>query len=129
VRLIDFDDKRWEGLRSGYKIVYDPRPVLRQLEAGNPLEPIWEELWDDLHHQNDIGEASYAAVPFLIRHIARTAKPDWNAYGLVAVIEIERHGKGNPPIPAWIADAYFEAWGELLTLPVEICRPPTTQLQ
>jgi hypothetical protein len=114
--MIDFDDKRWEGLNGGYKIVYDPRPALRELESGSPVEPIWHELWEDLHHQGDVGEASYAAVPYLVRHISRSEKPDWNPYGLVAVVEIERHRKGNPPLPRWIADAYSEAWGELLSL-------------
>src|SRR5436190_1921802 len=112
--MIDFDDKRWESLEGGYKIVYDPRPALRELESGSPVQPIWNEFWEDLHHQGDIGDASYASVPFLIRHISRTKKPDWNSYGLVAVVEIERHRKGNPPLPDWIADAYFQAWEELL---------------
>src|SRR5436190_18917394 len=71
-RMIDFDDKRWEGLKGGYKIAYDPRPALRELESGNPVDPIWDELWEDLHHQDTIGEASYAAVPHLIRHISRS---------------------------------------------------------
>ena len=84
-RMIDFDDKRWEGLKGGYKIAYDPRPALRELESGNPVDPIWDELWEDLHHQDTIGEASYAAVPHLVRHISRSQKPDWNPYGLVAV--------------------------------------------
>ena len=97
--MISFDDKRWEGLMGGYKLVYDPRPALRKLESSSAaIEPIWHELWEDLHHQGDVGEASYAAVP------SRSAEPDWNPYGLVAVVEIERHRKGNPPLPEWIAD-------------------------
>jgi hypothetical protein len=114
--MIDFDDKRWDGLKGGYKIIYDPRPALRELESGSPVESIWEEFWEDLHHQGVIGEASYAAVPFLVRHISRSKKPDWNPYGLVAVVEIERHRKGNPPLPNWLADAYFQAWEELLPI-------------
>ena len=62
VRMIAFDDKRWEGLKGGYKVLYDPRPALRELESGSPVEPIWKELWEDLHHQGDIGEASYCSV-------------------------------------------------------------------
>jgi len=112
--MIGFDDKRWEGLRGGYKVVYDPRPALRELEAGSPVEPIWDELWEDLHHQGDIGEASYTVVPYLVRHISRSEKPDWNPYGLVAIVEIERHRRSNPPLPAWMVDAYFQAWEELL---------------
>ena len=34
---------------------------------------------------------------------------DWNLYGLIATIEVERYRKSNPELPGWIADAYFEA--------------------
>lgn len=114
--MFNFDNKRWDELSGGYKIPYDPRPALRSLESGDPVEPIWNEFWEELHHQGDVSDASYAAVPFLVRYISRSTKPDWNPYGLVGVIEIERHRKTNPPIPDWIADAYFRSWKDLLQL-------------
>ena len=65
--MIEFNDKRWEGLKGGYKQPYDPRSALRRIEAGEPSDADWKELFDELHHQDDGGEASYAAVPHLVR--------------------------------------------------------------
>jgi hypothetical protein len=65
--MLDFDDSRWKGLKGGYRIPYDPRPVLRNLEEGKDLSDAWSELWDELHHQGDVDVASYAAVPHLVR--------------------------------------------------------------
>ena len=38
---------------------------------------------------------------------------NWNLYGLVGLIEIERHRKSNPPIPDWLSAEYLAAWGDL----------------
>ncbi len=60
-----------------------------------------------------MGEASYAAVPALVRvHRARGA-PDWNTYALVATIEEARHDGRNPAIPDWLLLDYKAAWHEL----------------
>ena len=61
---------------------------------------VWDELWDELNHQGEVGVASYAAVPELVRIAGGATCRDWNIYGLVATIEVERHRKGNPSVPA-----------------------------
>jgi hypothetical protein len=40
-------------------------------------EADWNILWDDLHHQGDVGEASYAVVPYLAEY-ARKASPEYD---------------------------------------------------
>jgi hypothetical protein len=82
------------------------------LEQGSA---VWEELWDELHHQGDVDTAAYAAVPHLVR-IAATGERDWNLYALAATIEVERHRKGNPAVPTWAVDAYSSAWQTLQAL-------------
>lgn len=114
--MISLDDNRWEGLKGGYKLPYDPRPALRQLEAGGDRESSWEELWNELHHQGDVGEVSYAAVPHLVRIATQSSLVDWNLYALVGTIEIERHRKTNPPVPGWLVKSYRQAWRDLLHL-------------
>jgi hypothetical protein len=52
------------------------------------------------------GVASYAAVPQLVRIAGGATNRDWNFYALVATIEVERHRKGNPAIPAWLKSDY-----------------------
>jgi hypothetical protein len=60
---LDFDHERPSRLLDGYRIPYDPRRALHALEAGGDVAAAWGELWNDLHHQGDIGEGSFAAVP------------------------------------------------------------------
>ena len=114
--MISLDDPKWEDLAGGYKVPYDPRPAIRALEAGNSVDDAWDELWNELHHQGDVGEASYAAVPHLVRIQQAKSSVDWNLYALISTIEIERHRTSNPPLPDWLAAAYQQAWRQVIDL-------------
>lgn len=35
-------------------------------------------------------------------------------YGLIPIIEIERHRKGKPPKPDWLRKSYHDAWLNVL---------------
>src|SRR5678809_694906 len=83
--MLALTDKRWQRLHGGYRIPFDASVPLAQLEAG---KPVWDQLWEELHHQGDVGEASYAAVPHLVRITQGITVRDWNVYALVALIEI-----------------------------------------
>ena len=109
-------DPKWETLEGGYKTRYDPRPVLSKLASGSEVADAWEELWNELHHQGDVGEASYAAVTALVDLYSNSPQPDWNLFSLSATIEIERHRKGNPPLPDWLSGDYERAWQKLAEL-------------
>jgi len=113
---MDFDDARWIGLLGGYHVPYDPRCALQKLEAGKVVDDAWQELWNELYHQGDVGHASYAAVPHLVRiHAARQAR-DWNTYALVATIEEARREGRNPEIPSDMREAYETAWRDLVNI-------------
>ncbi|MFB9242100.1 hypothetical protein [Massilia antarctica] len=105
--MLSLDDTGWKDLHGGYGVPYDVSVALRSMQGGND---VWEELWNELHHQGDIGDASYAAVPQLVRIAGMAGSRDWNFYSLLAIIEVDRHRKGNPPIPAWLQSSYDEAW-------------------
>jgi hypothetical protein len=111
--MISLDDARWSNMTGGYKIPFDPRPLLRRLKTDSDNGDVWHELWDELHHQGDVGEASFAAVPFLVRSYRERGVIDWNAYAIVAIIELARKQGSNPDVPEWIADDYFQAIREL----------------
>jgi hypothetical protein len=112
--MLPLDDSKWSTLEGGYRVAYDASVPLRNLERGDAPNTIWEELWNELHHQGDVGIASYAAVPQLTR-IARVRNVrDWNLYALVSTIESARHDAKNPPIPGWLETSYREAWRDLL---------------
>lgn len=77
----------------------------------------------NFNHQGDVGEASYAAVPHIVRIHRKRGQYDWNTYALVGVIELVR-GKGkNPEVPRWFKEEYFGAIQELAELgSVEVLR-------
>lgn len=91
----------------------DPRPLLAKLEAREDLEATWHELWDELHHQGDVGDASYVAVTEIVRIYRQHSAVDWNVYGIVAIVELARGRGKNPEVPGWLKEEYFGAIGEL----------------
>jgi hypothetical protein len=111
--MLPLQDSRWAQLQGGYKVPYDASVPLRRMEDGLM---VWDELWQELHHQGDVGEASYAALPHIVRINTAKSGRDWNLYALAATIEVERHRAGNPPIPAWAEPDYRQAWHELVQL-------------
>jgi hypothetical protein len=111
--MLGFDDKRWEQLSGGYRTQFDPRAAFSKLESNIQSEDAWDELWEGLHHQGDVGEASYAAVPHIVRIYRQRRGDRWRTFGLVALIELAR-GKGtNPEIPNWLKQDYFQAIQDL----------------
>ena len=104
--MLSLDDNLWLELTGGYRTLLDPRPLLAKLESGDTSA--WKELWDELHHQGDVGTASYAAVPHLVRIYRKLGIIDWNAYAIVGVIELAR-SRGNPEIPKVLEHDYFQA--------------------
>lgn len=112
---MDLNDSRWSELKGGYRVPYDPRGALRRLAKGEDVTA-WKELWEELHHQGDVGEASYAALPEIVRLHRQRGAADWNTYALAATIEIARRHRRNPPIPAWLQREYRAAWTELESL-------------
>jgi hypothetical protein len=111
--MLSFDDDRWNHMTGGYKTSFDPRPCLRKLESQQATVAAWKELWEELHHQGDIGDASYAAVPELVRIHRTASEADWNLYAMVAIIELARTESQNPEVPDWLREDYFRSIREL----------------
>ena len=90
-----------------------PRSLLAQLESEQTRKTAWHELWEELHHQGDVGEASYASVPHLVRIHRTSGVVDWNTYAIVAIIELARGKGNNPEVPKWSEEDYLRAIREL----------------
>ena len=103
-------------MNGGYRVPYDARTALRKLEAGSADSEAWDELWQELHHQGDVGEASYAAVPHLVRIHRQKGALEWNTFAMVAAIELARNSEGNPRVPAWLEIEYEASVAELAQL-------------
>ncbi len=107
--MIGLEDIRWSKMTGGYKTPLDPRPLLQRLGADNDTTEVWHELWNELHHQGDVGDASFAAVPVLVERYRERGVINWNTYAIVAIIELARKEGNNPDVPQWLADDYFRA--------------------
>ena len=101
---------------------YDPRPALSMIANGVSVPDAWAELWNELHHQGDVGEASYAAVTALVDLHSDDSSLDWNLFALCTTIEVERHRRGNPALPEWLQDDYQTAWQRLGELALNTLR-------
>ena len=106
---MNLDDIGWTRLEGGHRTPYDPRSALLALEHDENTATAWTELWSELHHQGDVGEASYAALPHLVRIHEVRGVPDWNTYAQVATIEHARQSGHNPDLPANLKEAYETA--------------------
>jgi len=116
---LDLNDPDWSKLEGGYRgAKYDASPALKRLEQAKNIaetDIVYEELWQELHHQGDVGVASYYAVPHLIRIAFETKLINYNILYLPSVIEVQRQ-KNNPPIPKELEVSYLEALDKLYDL-------------
>ena len=120
-------DERWDGLTGGYRTPYDPRRALRSITADGDAAAAWKELWQELHHQGGVGEASYVSIVLLARWVAEKGVRDWNPYALAVTIE-EARGKGeNPSMPAWLAGQYAIAWEQLFNTALTVLPAADTE--
>lgn len=132
--MLPLNDPRWQIYQGGYRIPYDASIPLRKLMHNDPTQAIWEELWNELHHQGDVDTASYAAVPYLVTYAQHQSRLDWNVFGLISTIELAR--PKNPPLPPELQESYFQAiqsipkiigehpqlsWDDLLTQNIMSC--------
>ncbi len=109
--MIPLNDPRWKEFEGGYRLPYDASNPLRRLEqATTPkeIQSLYSELWNELHHQGDVGLASYFAVPHLVRIAIAKKLLDYNVFGLISTIEIERHNS-NPELPTEFEGDYLHA--------------------
>ncbi|MEO0332481.1 MAG: hypothetical protein AAF223_12490 [Bacteroidota bacterium] len=87
------DDVIWKTLTGGYQNPYDASIALKKLEdstTNENEESIWEELWDELHHQGDIGTASLLTIPQLVRIYKRKGKVNYHLFAFITTIELAR---------------------------------------
>jgi len=113
--MIDLDDNRWATFEGGYRQVFDASVALKELEASDAASgEIWETLWEELYHQGDVGVASYAAIPQLVRIYEKKQWLDSNLFMFAAKVEQSRHLERNPPVPEWLEAEYKASLVEMI---------------
>jgi len=114
---LDLSNPLWKEIEGGYKgSPCDASVILRRLEKTQTIQEldiVYKELWDELHHQGDVGLASYYAVPHLVRIAKQNKLIDYNVLSLVSLIEIQRHKSDNPKMPKALDTDYKRAIVEL----------------
>ncbi len=118
---LDLYSPIWQKLEGGYKIKYDGSVALKKLEKVTDIksvEAIYKVLWGELHHQGDVGLASYYAVPHLVRIAKQTGLFDQNIFGLISTIGVCRFNN-NPQVPKALVPQYDQALVELVKLAEE----------
>jgi hypothetical protein len=110
--MLSLDDPRWQQHYGGYRIPFDPRPLLIKIER-DPSPKNWGLLTEELFHQGDVGDASYAAVPQIVRITLKHSPLHVEALTLVVLIEVARRSRGNPRVPEWLEAEYETAIKQL----------------
>ncbi|MEO0481583.1 MAG: hypothetical protein AAF196_19095 [Planctomycetota bacterium] len=87
-----------------------------RLRAREDIDRAWDELWEGLYHQGDIGLASYAVVPHLVQIYEGHGEPSWRTFGFACAVEVARDSDRNPDLPDWLRRPYDAAWETLGTL-------------
>jgi len=118
--MLTLDDPGWRDLQHAYGDAADIPNMLRALasstepKAGYQDEP-WFSLWSSLCHQGDVYNASYAAVPHIVRIAGEAKGPvDFSFFQLPAAIEVARQTGHGPDIPRVHADDYHRAIARLM---------------
>ncbi|MGS0897147.1 hypothetical protein ACVBGC_32120 [Burkholderia stagnalis] len=117
--MISLDSPRWAQLTHAYGSAADIPALLAQLEgvpaSANHSEP-WFTLWSALAHQGDVYDASFAAVPYVVRALASAPeRADHSYFQFPAWVEICR-AKTMTRIPADLAPAYSSSLARLPSL-------------
>jgi hypothetical protein len=111
-------DSRWKSYQGGYRQPFDARPLVEALRSSPNDRSLWDTVWNELHHQGDIGEASYAFVTHLPSLITQAERPIEQALSFAAVVERQRCVSNNPPLPPELDCSYHAALRELLTISI-----------
>lgn len=112
--MIPLDDTRWNTFEDALGKRFECGSMLHQLLVSGASDEIWDLCWNHLVYQENIGEVSYAAVPYLAKFIQNSKTIDWNALALISAIELAR--PRGPRIPEDVAEEYFLAIKSIPTL-------------
>ncbi len=90
----------------GYRRPYDASVILRFLEAlVEPSKQFWDEVWNNLYHQYDVGLASYAVMPWLLKIYREKNWVDYELPNYAYAVEDARSRANNPKLPnSWVGE-------------------------
>ena len=122
IELFPLNDPRWVTYRGGYRVPYDVVPLIQRLQTEGTSEKFWDVVWQELHHQGDVGEATYAMVPYLVDYQSRQRSIDEQVIHFCVVVELARPENENPPVPQELALSYATALDRLPVIGVDLAQ-------
>ena len=104
--MLPLDDPAGKNFPEVTALLYDAAPVLKLVLAHESAEAARQVLWEELHHQDTVGQAS---LPPCLGWLTRTAERQagLECPALIAVIELAR--PANQEVAPELADDYFKA--------------------
>jgi hypothetical protein len=120
--LLPLDDPHWATYRGGFRWPYDVVPLIHGLQREGTSDKSWDLVWEELHHQGDVGEASYALVPYLVEYQSHYRELDERLFHYCVVVDLARPGNKNPAIPPELEFSYAKAIRKLPVIGTELIR-------
>lgn len=113
--MLALNAPRWSSLTHAYGRAGDIPELIRALaketgpKSSYDSEP-WFSIWSSLCHQDDVFDASYAAVPHIVEIGCNASGPiDFSFFQFPTAVEVARNNGRGPSVPPDLADAYHEA--------------------
>lgn len=122
MNLLSLDDPRWAAYRSGYRVPFDVVSLIRRLQREGTSIQFWDLVWNELHHQGDVGEASYGLVPYLVEYQSHQRALDEQLFHYCVVVDLAQPENNNPPIPPELEMSYAMALRRLPVIGAELLR-------
>ena len=123
MQLLPLDDPRWASYRGGYnRVPYNAVPLVHRLNREGTSGSFWEVVWNELHHQGDVGEAAYAFVPYLVEYQSRQREVDEQLFHFCVIVDLAQPENNNPKIPPEIELLYALAMRRLPIIGTELLR-------
>lgn len=105
--MLDLNAPEWDRLRHAYGNAADVPDLIRRLQRDAADGEAWEGLWSALCHQFDVYEATYAALPHVIRLMGGLPLQDRvEAANFIGTAAACAARPAAPAVPASLAGAY-----------------------
>jgi hypothetical protein len=123
IPLLPLDDPRWKSYTDGYRSDSDEAiSLIQELQTAGTSDEFWERVWNSLHHQGDVGEASYAFVTYLVDYQSKQSRLDERIFHFCVVVDLQQPENGNPPVPPELEFSYALALRALPLIGAQLLR-------
>lgn len=113
--MITIEELKKKELYGGYRTKCDAARLVFAVLANPEDTDAWNEFWQELYHQSDIGDASLAVVPILVQGLINKNYRAEHLWAYVSSVEIVKGRRNNPNVPEWLSQSYSEAINNLET--------------